>query len=68
MTGILKLDVKGGEKGLLSGGAIDEVPGVFVEFHDRFVEGCLEACAEFSVGRWTANLGGEKYLSLSKRL
>ena len=66
--GILKLDIEGGEKELLGGGAIDEIPVVFVELHDRFVEGCSEAFAKFSVGRWTANLGGEKYLSLSRRL
>ena len=67
--GILKLDIEGGEKGLLGGGgAIDEVPVVLVELHDRFVEGCSEAFAKYSVDRWTTNLGGEKYLSLSRRL
>jgi len=66
--GILKLDIEGAEERLLTGGAIDEIPVVFVELHDRFVEGCSDAFAKFSIGRWTANLGGEKYLSLSKRL
>ena len=59
--GILKLDIEGGEKGLLSGGGeIDGIPVVFVELHDRFVEWCSEAFAGFSKDRWTVNLGGEK--------
>ncbi len=66
--GILKLDIEGSEKELFGSGVIDDVPVVFVELHDRFVEGCSEVFAKFSADRWTANMGGEKYLSLSKRL
>ena len=65
--GILKLDVEGGEKGLLSdGGAIDGIPVMLVELHDRFVGRYSDAFRNFLVNRWNLNLGGENYPSLKR--
>ena len=68
--GMLKLDVEGAEKNLFENGTnglIEKIPVIFVELHDRFVEGCTLAFEHFATNKWILNLGDEKYLSLSKK-
>lgn len=68
MIGIIKLDIEGAEKSLFEGDqqVMRAVPAVFVELHDRIIEGCTSSFREFSKDRWVVKCGGEKYLSLSK--
>lgn len=65
--GILKLDIEGAEKALFEGGdeMLGAIPVIFVELHDRIVQGCSASFKEFSKDRRVMKCGGEKYLSLS---
>jgi FkbM family methyltransferase len=63
--GILKLDIEGGEADVLKEvGDSQIVFAVFVELHDRFVEGCSEAFWSFSAKRAVVKNDGEKFLSI----
>lgn len=68
LIGLLKVDIEGGEKKLFE--EVDEVlsniPVVFVELHDRIVEGCSKAFEKFSADRLIIKSDGEKYLSIKK--
>lgn len=63
--GLLKLDIEGGEKALFEQDAAELkcIPAIFVELHDRIVEGCTAAFDAFSQDRQVRNFGGEKFLS-----
>lgn len=65
--GLIKLDIEGGEKRLFSHGCPDlaQVPLVFVELHDRIVEGCTQSFEAFSRDREIVSFGGEKFLSIA---
>jgi FkbM family methyltransferase len=64
--GLLKLDIEGGEKELFEYGseALQAVFAVFVELHDRIIDGCSESFRIFSEDRIHLDLGGEKQLSV----
>ena len=66
--GILKLDIEGSEKALfdINDGSLDDIFAIFVELHDRIIEGCSSSFEVFSRERLIQNFGGEKYLSLRK--
>jgi FkbM family methyltransferase len=63
--GILKLDIEGGEADVLKEvGDSRMVFAMFVELHERFVEGCSAAFWKFSANRAVIKSGGEKFLSI----
>jgi FkbM family methyltransferase len=63
--GILKLDIEGGEADVFKDvGTSRMVFAVFVELHDRFVEGCSDSFWKFSTNRAVIKNGGEKFLSI----
>jgi len=66
--GILKLDIEGAEKELLTQGAkeLERTYAVFAELHDRITHGCTEAFMKFSEKRALQIFDGEKYLSIRK--
>jgi FkbM family methyltransferase len=65
--GVLKLDVEGAEAEILRlKGDVDKAWVVFVELHDRFVEGCEDAFWTFSEDRIVIKDSGEKYLSIRR--
>lgn len=53
VPGFLKLDIEGGEKSILDNGAeqLKLIPIVFIELHDRIVDGCKESFLAFSSER-----------------
>lgn len=64
--GILKLDIEGGEFDLFENDAkaLGSIKAIFVELHDRIVEGCTASFFEFSKKRHVVKMDGEKFLSL----
>jgi len=64
--GILKLDIEGGEYDLLKNDikSLKQIPVIFAELHDRFIDGCSELFFEFSSDRDLIDEGGEKYISV----
>ncbi|WP_308909865.1 FkbM family methyltransferase [Pseudokordiimonas caeni] len=70
IIGILKLDIEGAEKDLFENEAeaLEQIPAVIAELHDRIVKGCTEAFMSFSRNRWIVPEKGEKFLSLSRML
>jgi len=66
--GLIKLDIEGGEKALFEDAAkeISNIPFIFVELHDRIVDGCTEAFKRLSKDRNVVKFNGEKYLSYAK--
>lgn len=66
--GIMKLDIEGGEKELMQRDAasLNEIYAIFVELHDRIVDGCSDTFKNFSSERLILNFGGEKFLSIKK--
>jgi FkbM family methyltransferase len=67
--GLLKLDIEGGEFDLFVNDSenIRKVPLIFVELHDRIVDGCSDAFHSFSAGRQTVASSGEKFFSIDSR-
>lgn len=66
--GILKLDIEGGELDVLerSEVALLEIYAIYVELHNRFVEGSEKAFWDSSKDRIVVKDSGEKYLSIRK--
>lgn len=64
--GILKLDIEGGEHDILQNDldALRHVKAIFIELHDRIVDGCSDLFFDFSKDRIVVNFGGEKFLSV----
>lgn len=65
----LKLDIEGGEKQILDAipEVLERIPIVFIELHDRIVEGCHDSFLAFSRDRWVLRIGGEKFISIRKQ-
>lgn len=63
---IVKLDIEGGERAILSGDVdwLQDTRALCVELHDRVVGGCTEAFHAASRGRREVKMTGEKWLSL----
>lgn len=63
--GLLKLDIEGGERDLFENDAatLDSIDHIFVELHDRIVDGCKAAFLTFAKDRTAVETSGEKYLS-----
>lgn len=63
--GLIKLDIEGGEKVLFEEAAreLSKIPLIFVELHDRIVDGCTEAFERHAEDRNVVKFHGEKYLS-----
>lgn len=68
--GLMKLDIEGGEKQLMDDAkdSLKAIDVLFVELHDRIVEGCSSSFQMLSKNRWVLKVGGEKFLSLSRSL
>lgn len=68
--GLLKLDIEGGEHDLLINDpeSCRKVPVIFVELHDRIVDGCTEAFLLFSRDRGVTKASGEKFFSVKSAL
>lgn len=66
--GILKLDIEGAERDLFLNDVktLAQIENIFVELHDRIVEGCTKEFFRFSENRILVKSGGEKYLSIKK--
>jgi FkbM family methyltransferase len=64
--GFLKLDIEGGEYDLLVNDSefCLQIPVIFVELHDRIVDGCSEAFFDFSRNRKVTQGSGEKFFSV----
>ena len=64
--GILKLDIEGGEKAVFdhSADALQQIPAIFAELHERIAPGCREGFARICEDRWVVRSSGEKYLAL----
>lgn len=64
--GILKLDIEGGEFDVFENDAeaLGSIKAIFVELHDRIVEGCTASFFNFSTHRYVVKMAGEKFLSL----
>lgn len=67
-VGILKLDIEGSERDIFieNGAVLNKIFCIFVELHDRIVEGCTLSFEDFSKNRLTTRFEGEKYLSMRK--
>ncbi|MDJ0922069.1 MAG: FkbM family methyltransferase [Henriciella sp.] len=68
--GLIKLDIEGGEYELFKNpdDHLRNIPVVFVELHDRIVEGCSRVFSDFSRDRLNYKSDGEKHLSLLPEL
>lgn len=66
--GILKLDIEGGEYELLKNdlASLEKIPVIYVELHDRYIDGCSELFFAFSKNRNLFKDGGEKYISIKE--
>lgn len=62
----LKLDIEGAEKQIFeeNDAALQEIPFVFIELHERIVTGCNDAFRYFSRNRWAMRLSREKFVSI----
>lgn len=69
-VGLIKIDIEGAERDLIEKDAatLDLIPNIFIELHDRIVPGCVSAFMEFSKSRIIVKSGGEKYLSITRKL
>lgn len=67
--GLLKLDIEGGEHDLFTHDSetIRKIPVVFVELHDRIIDGCTAAFLSVSEGRRIVQSSGEKFFSVGSR-
>ena len=63
---MMKIDIEGAERDLFryNHEELSSVPVIFVELHDRIVQGCTEQFKIFSRDRWIVKCSHEKYLSL----
>ena len=63
---VVKLDIEGGEKALFDGQDRDLMGAraVFVELHERIVDGCNAAFERFSRDWTVSRSGGEKFLAV----
>ena len=66
--GILKLDIEGGEFDLLTHDVptMSGIGAVYIELHDRIIDGCQSLFFDFSKDRVLIKNAGEKYLSLKR--
>lgn len=62
----LKLDIEGGEKQIFdeNDDELQDIPFVFIELHERIVEGCVAGFKNFSRNRWVMRLSREKFVSI----
>ena len=62
------MDIEGGELDLLKNDSksLDKIPIIFIELHDRIVNGCTKEFMAFSKKRLVIKSGGEKFLSISR--
>ncbi len=68
---ILKIDIEGAEKKLLSHDTkwLESVRVIFIELHDRFLPGCKEALEKAcSKDKWIYHHQGEKVILINKQL
>ena len=68
--GLIKIDIEGAEKDLMEKDAatLGMIPNIFIELHDQIAPGCGSAFMEFSKSRIIVKSGGEKYLSITRKL
>lgn len=66
--GAVKLDIEGGEKALFEADdpELHAAQTIFVELHDRIIEGCSDAFKRFSRDRFVSKPGREKYVAVRK--
>lgn len=66
--GAVKLDIEGGEKALFDAKdpELHAAQTIFVELHDRIIEGCSTSFKKFSRDRTISKPGREKYVAIKK--